>query len=153
MGSYGIGIGRALACIAEVHNDDYGLIWPITVAPYQVHLTVLAGRQDAVADLGSPSDVAERLYTELQEAGIEVLYDDRDDSPGVKFMDADLIGIPLRLTVGSRSLKRGGVEFKRRDAKERDVVALDAVLSAVERELAALREEVMANVVEVPFKT
>jgi prolyl-tRNA synthetase len=152
MGSYGIGIGRALACIAEAHNDDYGLIWPITVAPYQVHLTVLTGGQDEAEALGSPDDVAERLYTELQEAGVEVLYDDRDESPGVKFMDADLIGLPLRLTVGKRALKRGGVEFKRRDRKDRQVVALAEVISAVQAEIAALHEEVMANVVEVPFK-
>ncbi len=152
MGSYGIGIGRALACIAEIHNDEYGLIWPITVAPYQVHLTVLAGREDEVAGLGSPGDVAERLYTELQEAGIEVLYDDRDESPGVKFMDADLIGIPLRLTVGQRALKRGGVEFKRRDSKDRQVIAMAEVVAAVKAEIATLYEEVAANVIEVPFK-
>ena len=89
MGSYGIGVGRLMACIAEEHNDEYGLIWPITVAPFQVHLTFLSDKKDpSVAERG------ETLYAALVKAGIEVLFDDRPDSPGVKFADADLIGIP-----------------------------------------------------------
>ncbi|MBN2389552.1 MAG: proline--tRNA ligase, partial [Anaerolineae bacterium] len=90
MGSYGIGIGRLLACVAEMHRDDYGLIWPITVAPYSVHLLTL-GPADSEA-----TTVAEKLYSEMLAAGFDVLFDDRDRSPGVKFNDADLIGIPLR---------------------------------------------------------
>jgi hypothetical protein len=104
MGSYGIGSGRLLACIAEEHHDDKGLIWPITVAPYHVHLV----------SLGQP-EAADRIYEALLKAGIEVLYDDREESPGVKFNDADLIGIPLRVTVAAKSLAKGGVELKRRD--------------------------------------
>ncbi len=105
MGSYGIGSGRLLACIAEAHHDEYGLIWPITVAPFQVCLVGLPGAEAE----------SERAYAELTAAGIEVLFDDRPDTAGVKFMDADLIGIPLRLTLGKRSLQAGGAEMKRRD--------------------------------------
>ncbi len=146
MGSYGIGIGRVLACIAEAHNDEYGLIWPITVAPYQVHIAALLGNDTKVAE------VAETLYANLQAAGIEVLYDDRDESPGVKFMDADLIGIPLRLTVGRRALKKGGVEFKRRDQPERTVVPLADVVATVQAQIAILESEIATQVVKLPFK-
>ncbi|MFQ5945699.1 MAG: proline--tRNA ligase, partial [Anaerolineae bacterium] len=97
MGSYGIGLQRLLASIAEEHHDERGLAWPISVAPFQVHLVVLRGG----------SEEAERLYRALREAGIETLFDERDESPGVKFADADLIGLPLRFTVSKRSLAEG----------------------------------------------
>ncbi|MGB9723244.1 MAG: proline--tRNA ligase [Chloroflexia bacterium] len=145
MGSYGIGLGRLLACIAEAHHDDYGLIWPCTVAPYPVHLLAL-GTPEA-----EPAAVAERLYRELGAAGLEALYDDREESPGVKFMDADLIGLPLRLTVSERSLSQGGVECKRRDRKERRIVPLEQVVPQVRAVLAGLEEEIARSVVEVPF--
>lgn len=147
MGSYGIGIGRVLASIAEIYHDDDGLIWPISVAPYQVHLTVL---------FRSPEDetfaVAEQLYEDLQQAGIDVLYDDRDLSAGVKFTDADLIGAPLRITVGSRSLKKGGVELKRRDSAERHLVPLTEAVMETQDAIAALEAEIAARCVEMPFK-
>ncbi len=92
MGSYGIGSGRLLACVAEEHHDDHGLIWPISIAPYQVHLVLLSGKKDQQAT----TDLAERIYADLTASQIEVLFDDRAESPGVKFNDADLIGIPLR---------------------------------------------------------
>jgi prolyl-tRNA synthetase len=139
MGSYGIGSGRLLACIAEEYNDDYGLIWPISVAPFQVHIVALRGGFEA----------AEQLYEDLTAAGVEVLYDDRDESPGVKFNDADLMGMPLRLTVGGRSLKKGGVELKRRTAKERDLVPLEQVIERVKTEIAALEAEIAERMVEV----
>jgi len=142
MGSYGIGVGRLLACIAEEHHDEHGLIWPVTVAPYHVHLV----------NLSRTPDVAERLYADLREAGVEVLFDDRDESPGVKFTDADLIGLPLRVTVGDRSLKKGGVELKRRDRKESTLVPTDELVAAVQAEIAALEAEIRSRVVEVPFK-
>jgi len=100
MGSYGIGVGRLLACLAEQYNDESGLKLPITTAPYQVHLVSL------VKDV----EIAEKIYTDLTAAGIEVLYDDRKESAGVKFADADLIGVPVRITLGNRSLKEGNVE-------------------------------------------
>jgi prolyl-tRNA synthetase len=128
MGSYGIGVGRLLACIAEAHHDELGLIWPVSVAPYLVHLVELRGK--GAAEPGSDGE-AERLYRQLWAAGIEVLWDDRPESPGVKFNDADLIGLPLRITVSERALKQGGVEFKRRDRTEKEIVPLDQVVEHI----------------------
>lgn len=137
MGSYGIGIGRLLACIAEQHHDDAGLVWPITVAPYPVHLVLLAGRGS-----NETAEIAERLYTELESAGIQALYDDRLESPGVKFNDADLIGLPIRLTVSDRAMKAGGVEFKRRDRIEREVIPFESVVQRIKLEILALTAEI-----------
>ena len=147
MGSYGIGSGRLLASVAEEHHDEYGLIWPITVAPYQVHLVVLTGKKGGEETL----QTAEQLYRDLRDAGVEVLYDDRVASPGVKFNDADLIGLPIRLTVSARALSQGGVEFKRRDQQERRLIPLDEIITAVKDEIATLHADIMAKVVEVPF--
>ena len=141
MGSYGIGTGRLLACVAEEHHDDDGLIWPVTVAPFDVHLLALLGGEQT----------AESLMATLEADGIEVLYDDRDETPGVKFADADLIGLPLRLTVSQRSLEAGGVELKRRDRDEKLIVAVEAVPGAVAELLAEMQAEILANVVEEPF--
>jgi len=146
MGSYGIGIGRLLACVAEMHRDDYGLIWPITVAPYSVHLLTL-GPADSEA-----TTVAEQLYADLQTAGIDVLFDDRDRSPGIKFNDADLIGVPLRVTVASRGLKQQSVEVKRRDQKEREFIPLTEIIPALKTRIAELEAEIADTVVEVPFR-
>jgi prolyl-tRNA synthetase len=141
MGSYGIGVGRLLACIAEAHHDPQGLIWPVTVAPYPVHLVALAGR-------GGPDetrDIAGRLEVSLREVGLEPLYDDRDESPGVKFNDADLIGLPLRLTVSRRALQAGGVEMKRRDRAEKEIVPLEAVIDRAREELAQMERALAAG--------
>jgi prolyl-tRNA synthetase len=146
MGSYGIGSGRLLACVAEEYHDDLGLIWPITVAPYHVHLVVLTGRGDA-----DTLEAAERLYQELADNGIEVLYDDRQESPGVKFNDADLIGLPIRLTVSSRSLEGGGVEFKRRDRAEKSIVPRGEIISRVKGEMESMKADIQARIIEVPF--
>ena len=137
MGSYGIGIGRLLACIAEQHHDDAGLVWPITVAPYPVHLVLLAGRGS-----NETAEIAERLYSELESAGIQALYDDRLESPGVKFNDADLIGLPIRLTVSDRAMKAGGVEFKRRARIEREVIPFESVVQRIKLEILALTAEI-----------
>ena len=148
MGSYGIGSGRLLASVAEEHNDDYGLIWPITVAPYQVHLIMLyakKGREEVEA-------VAAQIYEDLQAEGVEVLFDDRQESPGVKFNDADLIGIPIRLTIGARGLAEGNIEFKRRDQKEKRMIAKDEIVEAVKAEIAVLHAEIQEQIVEVPFE-
>ncbi len=142
MGSYGIGVGRLLACVAEEHNDEHGLILPITIAPYQVHLV----------NLSKKSNAAEEIYADLQAAGVEVLFDDRDGSPGVKFNDADLIGLPLRITVGDRALKKGGVELKRRDSRDSEIIPLTEIVSAVQAKIAEMTAEIMETVVEVPFK-
>lgn len=123
MGSYGIGVGRLMAAIVEQHHDEYGIIWPAAVAPFHIHLVSLAKSQDD--EVGQQ---AEALYRALQEARLEVLYDDRRESPGVKFADADLIGIPWRITVSSRSLQSGGVELKRRSEPEKVLVPLELVV-------------------------
>ncbi|HSH01445.1 MAG TPA: proline--tRNA ligase [Anaerolineae bacterium] len=141
MGSYGIGVGRILACLVEAHHDEYGIMWPMTVAPYQVHLVSLARDEEVAA-------VADTIYADLRAAGIEVLYDDRDESAGVKFNDADLLGMPLRLTVGSRGLKKGGVEMKVRTAQEREMVGLAEVVTRVQGEIKRLVAEIEATVRE-----
>ena len=146
MGSYGIGSGRLLACVAEEHHDEKGLIWPVTVAPYQVHLVALVGKGSDQARLE-----ADALYAELSAAGVEVLYDDREESPGVKFNDADLIGLPLRLTVSARADQQGGIEFKRRDQAEKSIVSRAGVVRRVQTEIEALQAEIRAALVEVPF--
>ena len=130
MGSYGIGVGRLLACVAEEHHDDKGLTWPVAVAPYPIHMVVLGSKT------GQPEALAAELEGSLQAAGLEALVDDRQESAGVKFMDADLIGLPLRLTVSERALKQGGVEFKRRSSEEKWIVPLENVVAEVQRILA-----------------
>jgi len=125
MGSYGIGVGRLLACIAEEHHDDKGLVWPASVAPYPLHMVVLGGKT------GQPETAAAELDARLQSAGLEALVDDRPESPGVKFNDADLIGLPLRLTVSERALKQGGVEFKLRASEEKFVVPMENVVDQI----------------------
>jgi len=116
MGSYGIGLGRNVACIVESHHDEKGIVWPASVAPYPAHLvTVSATREPRV------TEEAEGLYTRLADAGVEILYDDRDESPGVKFTDAELLGMPLIVTISPRSLAAGGAEVTVRATGERAV--------------------------------
>ena len=143
MGSYGIGVGRLLASVAEAHHDEYGLQLPITVAPYHVHLVLLKGDDEI-------QETAEKLYSELQENGIEVLFDDRDVSAGIKFNDADLRGMPLRITVSGRSLKNGGVELKRRTSKDFNIVAIDAAIDTVKNDIAAMFAEIDTALQQTP---
>ncbi|MBI3958689.1 MAG: proline--tRNA ligase, partial [Chloroflexi bacterium] len=141
MGCYGIGSGRLIASVIENNNDENGIIWPVTIAPYQVHLVSLATPKQ-------PEIVAkvEEVYAALQNAGVEVLYDDRDDRAGVKFNDADLIGLPLRLTMGKRGVENGIVELKNRRTGEGSEVALDAVVAGVRAALDAERALIAATV-------
>ena len=118
MGCYGIGIGRLLASIVEANHDEDGIIWPPAVAPYQIHLMYI-GKGDEVRRR------AESLYADLRDQGYEVLYDDRQESPGVKFKEADLLGMPLRLTISQRTLATDSVEVKRRSEREKHLVKLD----------------------------
>ncbi|MCP4540984.1 MAG: proline--tRNA ligase [Chloroflexi bacterium] len=141
MGSYGIGVGRLLACVAEEYHDEYGLIWPITIAPYHVYLVALQGGEE----------VSERLYTDLQSANVEVLYDDRKERAGVKFNDADLIGIPIRLTVSKRSLKAGGIELKLRRDSERTVIPQEEIVSCVTSTMETLKAKITDRVVVKPY--
>ncbi|MDE0833875.1 MAG: prolyl-tRNA synthetase [Acidimicrobiales bacterium] len=123
MGSYGIGVGRAMAAVAETHHDENGLVWPMGIAPYEVVLTVV--KVDHEESMGC----AERLYAELRAAGVDVLLDDRDGRPGVKFADAELIGIPLRVTIGPRGLENSIVELTARSDGERHDVPIDDVVA------------------------
>lgn len=146
MGSYGIGVGRMLASIAEEHRDDYGLRWPISIAPFHLALVVIPRSEQT-------RKAADRLYGDLLQAGIDVLYDDRDARPGVKFADADLRGIPLRLTISDRSLENGGVELKRRAVKEGQVVPIDQAIQVVQDAIGVLFEELAAGVQNVALDT
>jgi prolyl-tRNA synthetase len=147
MGSYGIGSGRLLASIAEQHNDEHGLIWPITVAPYQVYLVLLSGKDRDVMIVTA----AEKLYSNLLAAGVEVLFDERDESPGVKFNDADLIGLPIRLTLSKRSLKNGGVELKLRHQQQSQVLPLEQAVPQVLQAIQDLRSKIEAQVRPMPY--
>jgi prolyl-tRNA synthetase len=139
MGSYGIGSGRLLASIVEEYNDQYGLIMPITVAPYEVHLVELGGKKDQQDKI---HEIATGVYDDLMAAGVEVLFDDRDESPGVKFNDADLIGIPLRLTVGHKALDEGGIEVKLRAESEKTLISLDQVVDETVKIIQGLYQEI-----------
>jgi len=139
MGSHGIGVGRLLACVAEAYHDERGLCWPISVAPYQVHLVSLGNKKTSDLQIGKTEETAASIYADLTENGIEVLFDDRPESPGVKFNDADLIGLPIRLTVGERSLQQGGVELKLRTKEEKRILPLDNVVKYVKEILMDLQ--------------
>ena len=142
MGSYGIGSGRLMASIAEEHNDEHGLIWPISVAPYHVHLISLRGGQEE----------SNKLYEALSTSGIEVIFDDRNESPGVKFNDADLIGVPIRITIGERSLNQNTVELKIRKEEEREQIPLKEVVEYIKKVKSELESEIFAALVDMPLK-
>jgi prolyl-tRNA synthetase len=132
MGSYGIGSGRLMAAAVEQHHDDKGMCWPMPIAPFQIHLLGL-GLGDAAIKAQ-----AEQIYADLLKADFEVLFDDREDvQAGVKFNDADLIGLPIRVTLSPRSLKAGGVELKLRRAAAVRVVTLEALPSELRQMIAA----------------
>jgi prolyl-tRNA synthetase len=141
MGSYGIGLGRLLACIVEEHHDEHGIIWPMTVAPYDVHLISLG-----------ENAAAEQLYVRLQASGLAVMYDDRDSSPGEKFADADLLGLPIRLTVSRRTLKEDKVEVKLRRATEKTQVPLADAVAHVQELRQQLLDEIRTTVKPVPYR-
>jgi prolyl-tRNA synthetase len=134
-------VGRLLACIVQEHHDEYGPIWPISVAPYPVYLIDLKGGREE----------AQALYQALQREGVEVLYDDRNESPGVRFSDADLIGAPIRVTVSERSLERGGIEIKRRAERERFIVPLQESVAWLQAEIQA-QQAALSQGVEVPYR-
>jgi prolyl-tRNA synthetase len=122
MGCYGMGLGRIMAAVIELNRDDKGIIWPLSVTPYHVYICPLYRE-------GAPvSREAEKLYEELSAAGIEVILDDREESPGVKFNDADLLGIPFRLTVSPRTLEKNSVELKKRSEKDSELVPLNKIV-------------------------
>ncbi len=123
MGCYGIGLGRLLAAVIEQNHDDKGIIWPVSIAPYHIYLCPLYREGSKVAE------TAEKLYAGLGAAGLEVLFDDREESPGVKFNDADLLGIPFRVTVSPRTLEKDSVEFKKRSEKQAEIVPISDIVA------------------------
>jgi prolyl-tRNA synthetase len=129
MGCYGIGVDRTMAAVIEQNNDKDGIIWPITIAPYEVSLLALGNET---------LEEGEKIYNQLLDRGIDVLFDDRDARPGFKFKDADLIGIPIRITLGKKSLQEGTAEVKLRREGEMKKVPLDTLADTVE---AMIREE------------
>jgi prolyl-tRNA synthetase len=137
MGSYGIGVGRTVAAAIEQSSDEHGIIFPMPIAPFQVLILPVNMKLDLLRS------AAEELYRELSDTGLEVLYDDREETPGIKFKDADLIGIPLRVTLGEKNLKNGLVEIKRRGTGETILVKRNEVKAKVrelvEQEMACCR--------------
>ncbi|GCE25524.1 proline--tRNA ligase [Dictyobacter alpinus] len=129
MGCYGIGIGRLMAIAVEQSHDEKGIIWPFGIAPYQLALVGLD------LDKGDNGQLAEQLYEDLQAAGVEVLFDDRIESAGVKFNDADLLGLPLRAVLSKRSIKNGGIELKLRSQKESRIVPLAEAVQVIKNEI------------------
>lgn len=123
MGCYGIGVGRLAASVMEAKHDDYGPIWPITIAPWQVHLCCMRPDKDGC------KAAADNIYSELQKAGIEVIYDDRNVSAGIMFADADLLGVPVRVTVGPKNLANGQIEISTRDKSVKKLVAVDDAIT------------------------
>ncbi len=126
MGFYTLDIGRLMAAAVESHHDEYGLIWPPSLAPYDVHLVALAGSAEE-------REPVEEVYERLREAGLAVLYDDRNERAGTKFYDADLIGCPVRVTIGRRSLAAGGAEVKLRWEQDRRVIPLAGLPETIHR--------------------
>ncbi|MBQ1471774.1 MAG: proline--tRNA ligase, partial [Eubacterium sp.] len=131
MGCYGIGVTRTMAAVVEQHHDEDGIIWPISVAPYHVIVTLVKPQDEVQAELG------EKLYEDLQKAGVEVLLDDRKERPGVKFKDADLLGIPIRITVGKLA-GEGKVEYKLRRESEKVEIPVE---EALEKTVALVNSE------------
>jgi len=134
MGCYGIGVSRLVAAAIEQHHDDFGIAWPISIAPYQVHLVQLGDGERV-------ENAVREIEAGLEAKGLEVLVDDREERPGVKFKDADLIGIPLRVTVGDRGLDKGQVELKRRTVKESRNVDVAGAVEAIWQEVELLRSQ------------
>ncbi len=127
MGTYGIGLGRLLAAAIEQNHDDKGIIWPTAIAPYHIYLCPLRLENSGVAE------AAEKLYQNLTRKNLEVLFDDRDESPGVKFNDADLLGIPLRLTLSPRTLESQSIEIKWRKEKQTELVPLEGITAKIKK--------------------
>jgi prolyl-tRNA synthetase len=124
MGCYGIGIGRTLAAIVETFHDERGIIWPDSVAPARVHIVRIGGDDDVI-------QASEALYQDLEKAGVEVIYDDRNESAGVKFADADLIGCPVRFTISPKTLKEESIEVKNRNQAESQLLSIKEALDMV----------------------
>ena len=138
-GSYGVGVSRTMAAAIEQHHDDSGMVWPVSIAPFEAVVILVSGRDDA------QKQACEDLYTALKVGGIDVLLDDRDDRPGVKFKDADLLGIPVQVVVG-KGLADGVVEITlRRDKASKEAVPVAGAAAHVEHLVKMLRAEIAAR--------
>lgn len=142
MGCYGIGVGRLAASVCEERHDEYGPIWPISIAPWEVQLCCLR------ADNAEVKEVADGLYDQLQKAGVEVIYDDRNVRPGEMFADADLLGVPIRVVVSPRNLKNGCIEISTRDKSVKEMIALEDAFAYVTDLKAKLFAEINEKVEE-----
>jgi prolyl-tRNA synthetase len=131
MGSYGIGVERLLAACIEENHDENGIVWPKALAPYQVHIVAIQMERPGVRE------AAEKLYDDLRAAGIDALLDDREESPGVKFNDADLLGMPVRATVSPRNLEKGSLEVRKRTAAESELVPLERAVEELRARLSS----------------
>ncbi|MDO4977078.1 MAG: proline--tRNA ligase [Eubacteriales bacterium] len=140
MGCYGIGVGRLAASVCEASHDDYGPIWPISIAPWQVHLCCMR------VDNAECKETADRLYEELQNRGVEVIYDDRDVRPGFMFADADLLGVPVRVVVGPKNIKNGQVELKTRDKSVSELISVDTAVEDIMSLIQKLYDDINAQV-------
>ena len=127
MGTYGIGLGRLLAAAVEQNHDDKGIIWPAAIAPYHVYLCPLRIENPEI------TETAEKLYQDLTDENVEVLFDDRNESPGIKFNDADLLGIPLRLTISPRTMESQSVEVKWRQEKQTELLPLEGITNTIKK--------------------
>ncbi len=141
MGCYGIGIGRLMASVAEVKNDDRGPIWPVTIAPWEVSVTAL---KPSASD-GAVGDAARKIYTEMQALGIDVIFDGREVSAGEKFADIDLLGVPMQFVISPKTLERGVAEWKNRATGERGEVALNQASQMAQTMLAEENKKIMQN--------
>ena len=136
MGCYGIGVGRMAASICEAHHDEYGPIWPISIAPWEVEICCLR------VDDEETKTTADKLYKNLQNAGVEVIYDDRDIRPGAMFSEADLIAAPIRVVVSPRNLKESAVEIVTRDKRVKEMVPVNEAFDFVTN----LKEKLFAEI-------
>ena len=134
MGCYGIGVGRTMAAAVEQNNDKDGIIWPVEIAPYHVIVVPINIKDESV------KEKAFSVYNELKKAGIEVILDDRDERPGVKFKDADLIGYPVRVVLGKKALDNGQIEVKVRKTGEMKMLPADDFIDGIKSILAELKK-------------
>ncbi len=142
MGCYGIGVGRLAASVCEAKHDEYGPIWPISIAPWQVHLCCMR------VDKPECKEFADKLYSDLQKAGVEVIYDDRKVRAGAMFADADLLGVPVRITVGPKNLEAGEVELSTRDKRVKKLVSTDSILDETKALIKELFDEINSKVTD-----
>ncbi len=133
MGSYGIGVERGMAAVVEASHDENGIVWPVSVAPYELLITVI--RPDDEATMA----VANRLYDDFDSAGVDAILDDREERPGVKFADGELIGIPFRVTVGPKGVSAGVAEITERDGLLKSELPLDRVVDTITERISDAR--------------